>query len=157
MIKQLALGLLAFAATAGPSFAVPIISNPGRYDGGRVSIQTQSGTSCSATAPDRASIGVAAGYENNDYNGGYGGDNSGLVGGIYISMPFGGQPAGNCDTILEMEQQRARLDMAVTLFEAGAMTADELKEIAESVKGAVRGGNARVIRTTGNPSFDNDD
>ena len=161
MIKQLALGVLAFAATAGPSFAVPFISNPGRYDGGRISIQTQSGTSCSATAPDRASIGVAAGYEDNDsysYGGGYGGgNNSGFVGGVYVSMPLGGKGVGDCSTILEMEQQRARLDMAVTLFEAGAMTADELKEIADSVKGAVRGDQARTIRTTGNPSFDNND
>lgn len=141
MIKQLALGVLAFAATAGPSFAVPIISNPGRYDGGRVSIQTQSGTSCSATAPDRASIGVAAGYEQNNQYGGInvntGSNNGGFVGGVYVSMPIGGRSAGNCDTILEMEQQRARLDMAVTLFEAGAMTADELKEVAESVKGSI--------------------
>ena len=140
MIKQIAFGFLALAATAGPSFAAPFISSPGRFDGGRVSIQTQTGTSCSATAPDRASVGVAAGYENNDYSGrnNNNSDNSGLVGGVFVAMPFGGAPAGNCDTILEMEQQRARLDMAVTLFEAGALTAEELQEIATDVKGYVK-------------------
>ena len=131
------LTILPLGASAGT-----IIGSPGRYDGGRVSIQTQTGTSCSATAPDRASLGVAAGYENTDnygyYGQGSGYDSNGLVGGVYVSMPFGGQPIGNCNTILSVEEQRARLDMAVTLFEAGAMTADELKALAEDVKATIQ-------------------
>ena len=132
MIKQITMGALALLATAGPSLAAPIISNPGRFNGGRVSVQTQTGSSCTATAPDRASVGAAGGYQNGD-------EDSGLAGGFFVAIPFGGTLAGNCNTILEMEQQRARLDMAVTLFEAGAMTAEELREIANDVKGYVQG------------------
>ena len=132
MIKQITMGALALLATAGPSLAAPIISNPGRFNGGRVSIQTQMGSSCSATAPDRASVGATAGYQDGDRD-------SGLAGGFFVAVPFGGAPAGSCNTILEMEQQRARLDMAVTLFEAGAMTSEELQEIANDVKGYVQG------------------
>ena len=132
MIKRITMGAIALFTAAGPSLAVPIISNPGRFDGGRISIQTQTGSSCSATAPDRASVGAAAGYQDGDRD-------SGLAGGFFVAVPFGGTPAGNCNTILEMEQQRARLDMAVTLFEAGAMTAEELQEIANDVKKYVQG------------------
>lgn len=140
------MGGIAAAAFISPmaANAQAIISNPGRYDGGRLSIQTQTGTNCSSTAPDRASIGVAAGYEDNSYdngfyNGGYYGapDRSGFVGGVHLSIPFGGTDPGNCRTILTMEEQRSRLDMAVTLFEAGGMTAEELKALAEEVKGVV--------------------
>ena len=132
-------GVIALAAPLSAE-AAPFISNPGRFNGGRVSVQTQTGTSCSATAPDRASLGVAAGVDGNDSDSGYYGseNRAGFAGGVFIAVPFGGQPVGDCNLILEMEQQRARLDMAVTLFEAGAMTSEELKEIAEDVKQYVR-------------------
>ena len=48
------------------------------------------------------------------------------------AMPFGGEPTGDCRLKIEMEQQRARLDMAVTLFEAGAMSQEELQEVANT-------------------------
>lgn len=141
MLKKLVMAGLMLASTAAftpVANAGPIIGSPGRYDGGRVSISTQTGTNCSATAPDRASVGVAAGYEsvdrNNFTNGSSGYDNSGFTGGVYISMPLGGADVGNCNTILQVEENRTRLDMAVTLFEAGGMTADELKQIATEIK-----------------------
>lgn len=145
-IKKIALAGLAFCSTFAmvPSAKADFISSPGRYDGGRLSIQTQRGTNCSSTAPDRASVGAAFGYENNDnygynYNNYNGADSSGLVGGVYVALPFGGPTLGDCNNILVMEEQRARLDMAVTLFEAGGMTADELKELAAEVKSFVTG------------------
>ena len=147
MFKTLIAGAVAVASIIGsaPSAQAQYINNPGRYDGGRISIQTQTGTNCSSTAPDRASVGVAAGYENRDSYGYYGNssgyDNSGMVGGVYVAVPFGGPDPGNCSTILEMEQQRARLDMAVTLFEAGGMTADELRTLSEEIKGTVLSSN----------------
>lgn len=137
------MGGIAAAAFISPmaANAQAIISNPGRYDGGRLSIQTQTGTNCSSTAPDRASVGVAAGYEDRDSYNYYGNtngyDNRGFVGGVHISIPFGGTDPGNCRNILAMEEQRARLDMAVTLYEAGGMTAEELKGLAREVKGIV--------------------
>ena len=134
MLKQVTFGLLALAASAGPAFSNTLISSPQRFSGGRVNIQTQTGTSCSATAPDRASIGVAAGYQDNSTSGEYASDNSGLAAGVFVAMPFGGEPTGDCRLIIEMEQQRARLDMAVTLFEAGAMSQEELQEVANDVK-----------------------
>ena len=141
MFEKLAVvgAVIASAATFAPSVtAGPIIGSPGRYDGGRVSISTQTGTNCSASAPDRASIGVAAGYESvdrNNFTGGSSGfDNSGFTGGVYVSMPLGGADVGNCNTILRVEENRTRLDMAVTLFEAGGMSADELKQIATEIK-----------------------
>lgn len=139
MLSRILFGALLLTATAAPSLAGPIISNPGRFDGGNISIQTQSGTSCSSQSPDRASIGVAAGYENNSGGGGFsGGDNSGLSAGVFVAMPLGGETAGNCRLILEIEEQRARLDMAVSLFEAGALDANELREIAEDVKSYIQ-------------------
>lgn len=141
MLKKLVMAGLMLASTAAltpVANAVPIIGSPGRYDGGRVSISTQTGTNCSATAPDRASIGVAAGYESVDRNNFYGGssgyDNSGFTGGVYLSMPLGGTDVGDCNKILSVEESRTRLDMAVTLFEAGGMSADELKQIATEIK-----------------------
>jgi len=50
-------------------------------------------------------------------------------------MPLGGTSVGNCNKILSVEESRTRLDMAVTLFEAGGMSADELKQIATEIKG----------------------
>lgn len=131
-----------FAATFGlflaaPATAAPLIGGHGNYDGGRLSIQTQTGTSCSSSAPDRASIGIAAGFEDNNFDTPFGGtpaDNGSLAGGVFIAIPFGGQDPGNCRQILTMEEQRTRLDMAVTLYEAGALTEEELKAVAEDVK-----------------------
>ena len=124
MFKRLALGVLTLAASAAPSMAAPLISSPGTFSGGNVSIQTQSGTSCSSQSPDRASVGAAAGY----------GDDGGAAASVFVAMPFGGSVSADCRAFVELEEQRARLDMAVTLFEAGALDADELREIAEDVK-----------------------
>ena len=135
MFKKLALSALAVMATAGPTFANTLITSPQRFSGGNVDIQTQTGTSCSASAPDRASVGISAGYQESSGGGRRNNnDDGGLAAGVFLAMPFGGQPTGNCNLIIEMEQQRARLDMAVSLFEAGAMTQEELQEIANDVK-----------------------
>lgn len=141
MFSRIALGVLTLiATTAGPTIAAPLLSGNGQFSGGNVSIQTQSGTSCSSQTADRASIGVAAGYEDSSTSGDFGGGSggSGLAAGIYVAMPFGGTISADCNGIVVLEEQRARLDMAMTLFEAGALSADELKEIAEDVKKYVK-------------------
>ena len=140
------LGLTAGLATFGmsaPVMANGIISNPGRYDGARLGVQTQRGTNCNSSAPDRASFSLVAGYRDRDYDYGYRSDygsykgspdNGEFVGGAIVSIPFGGPDFGDCSKILELEEARAQLDMATTLFEAGAMTADELRVVADKVK-----------------------
>ena len=123
----------------GSALANGIIGNPGRYDGGSLGVQTQTGTNCSSSAPDRASISTVVGNRTRDYDGyrgSYGSsDSNDLVGGVIVTIPFGGRQLGDCSALLEMEEQRARLDLAMTLFEAGAMTAEEIKLLAEEVKG----------------------
>jgi len=144
IIKSL-FAVATLAAMSTPAMANGIISNPGRYDGGRLSVQTQRGTNCSSSAPDRASFSVVAGYRGNDYEYSYAGDrgyrgspdNGEFVGGAVVTIPFGGPDFGNCSNLLEMEEARARLDMATTLFEAGAMEAEELRAVAEEVKGII--------------------
>ena len=136
MFKRIALGVLTCVATAAPSMAAPLMSSPGNFSGGNVSIQTQDGTSCSSQSPDRASIGAAAGYQDGSSFGS--GSGSSLAGGVFIAMPLGGSVSADCRTFVELEEQRARLDMAMTLFEAGALDADELKAIAEDVKRFVK-------------------
>jgi len=139
------------AASVMASFVAPlsasaqaIITNPGRYDGARLNVQTQRGSSCSSTAPDRSHFSVTAGhrnynYDNVRYNGNYyGGNDSGeFVGGVVLTIPFGGPNFGDCSNLLELEEARAQLDMATTLFEAGAMTAEELKEVADRTKAVI--------------------
>ena len=134
-------------ATAAASLAV-MCSNPARAngiittsrhaDGGRLSVQTQTGTNCSATAPDRASVAAVAGSRSRDSSGNYDSNSSDLVAGVAVIIPFGGQSYGNCNKLLELEEARNRLDLAVTLFESGAITAEEFKETAERAKSALK-------------------
>lgn len=55
-----------------------------------------------------------------------------------ISIPFGGSDQGNCSALLKHEEARSRLDLAAQLFEAGALTPDEFKVIAEDVAALIR-------------------
>ena len=125
----------------GPSLANGIIGNPGRYDGGSLGVQTQTGTNCSSSAADRPSISAVAGTRSKEYYGSrgysYTTDNNDLAAGVIVTVPFGGKDLGDCTKLLTIEEQRARLDIAMTLFEAGAMTAEEIKLLAEEVKGVV--------------------
>ena len=124
----------------GPSLANGIISNPGRYDGGSLGVQTQTGSNCSSSAPDRPSFSLVGGKRSKDYDNygdrfSRGNDTTDFVGGAVITIPFGGPQLGDCSALLEMEEQRSRLDLAITLFEAGAMSAEELRAVAAEIKG----------------------
>lgn len=50
-----------------------------------------------------------------------------------ISIPFGGQDLGNCNTLLAHEEARSRLELAAQLFEAGALSAEDFADIAKDV------------------------
>ena len=58
--------------------------------------------------------------------------------GIGISIPFGGPQLGDCTKLLQMEEGRNRLQLAVELFEAGGLSAEELKAIAAEVANTVK-------------------
>ena len=119
----------------GQAQANGIISNPGRYDGGSLGVQTQTGTNCNSSAPDRASISAVAGNRVVDYNGSsINNGQTDLSAGIIFTLPIGQTVSGDCSKLLEMEEYRSRLDLAMTLFEAGAMTPDEIKELSEEIK-----------------------
>ena len=55
-----------------------------------------------------------------------------------VSIPFGGSSLGNCNALLEHEVARSRLDLAAQLFEAGAIDAEEFKQIADEVAELIR-------------------
>ena len=99
------------------------ISQSQRFESGRVSIDTATGARCSATGADRASASIVGGT--NDY-----GDSS--VAAI-ISVPIGGPQMGDCDDLLAHEEGRSRLELASQLFEVGALSAEEFKQIADDV------------------------
>ena len=143
------LGRIAGAAVVALSVMCPlaaeastIISHPGRYNGGSLGVQTQTGTNCSSTGADRGAIGVFAtgGTGGNNY-GGFGSYSTGgsdARAGIGISIPFGGPKIGNCSKLLQMEEGRNRLQLAMELFEAGGLSAEELAEIAADVANSVK-------------------
>lgn len=125
-----------------PAYSNTIIRQPSRFSGGRITIQTATGGSCSSTAPDRASIGVVAGSSISDYeslnsattsSGSYR-DNAELIAGVGVTIPFGGAPAANCNKIVEMEEARTKMELAVTLYESGSLTKDELNAILNETK-----------------------
>jgi hypothetical protein len=105
-----------------------------RFESGRISIDTATGARCSSTGADRASFTVAGTHhDDTSFNAGR---EARVVAGI--SIPFGGPSLGNCNTLLEHEEARSRLELAAQLFEAGAIDAEEFKEIAEEVADLVR-------------------
>ena len=123
---------------ANPVWANGIITPASRYDGGRLSVQTQTGSNCSSAAPDRASVSAVAGTRDRSFTGGYSSGSQDLVAGVAVSIPFGGPALEDCNGLLRIEEARNRIDLAVTLFEAGAMTADEFKAIMEEAKAVLR-------------------
>lgn len=124
---------------AAPGWANGIVTTPSRYDGGRLSVQTQTGSNCSSSAPDRASFSAVAGTRDRSFTGGYSSGSQDLVAGVAVSIPFGGPGLEDCNGLLRIEEARNRIDLAVTLFEAGAMDADEFKAIMEEAKSVLRG------------------
>ena len=97
--------------------------SPQRFEGGDLSIDSATGARCSSSAADRASASiVASGHETDS-----------RVAAV-ISIPFGGNDPGDCSTLLKHEEARSRLDLAAQLFEAGALTPEEFKQIAEEIK-----------------------
>ena len=108
-----------------------------RYESGSLGVQTQTGTNCTSRGADRGAIGVFAtggtggGGSSYDSFGSY--STSSARAGIGISIPFGGPKIGNCSKLLEMEEGRNRLQLAMELFEAGGISAEELAEIAADV------------------------
>ena len=148
---------------ASPSWANGIIAPARRFDGGRLSVQTQTGSNCSSTAPDRAAVSVVAGYRDRDYTytgGYYGNTGSGdFVGGVALTIPFGGPDFEDCNGLLTIEEARNRIDLAVTLFETGAMSADEFEQVmrdARAVLGvsADRPAGAPPVRPATKPADD---
>ena len=164
LIKSL-FATVALVGMATPAMANGIIRNPGRYDGARLGVQTQRGTNCTSSAPDRASFSVVAGYRDRDYNYGYSDgygfrgspDNGEFVGGAVISVPFGGPDFGDCSKLLELEEARSRLDMATTLFEAGALSTEELKAVADDAKRVIYGQQASTAPVVGSSEVEEDD
>jgi hypothetical protein len=133
-------------AVSGPALAVlcanagwanGIITTTRHADGGRLSVQTQTGSNCSASAPDRPSLSVVGGVRDRDYGFGSGGQDT--VAGVAFTIPFGGQKIGNCNDLLSIEEARNRIDLAVTLFEAGALTGEEFKAIMAEAKSVLLG------------------
>jgi len=66
------------------------------------------------------------------YGGGYNRDSNELVGGVALTVPLGGTIQANCDTIVEMEEARTKVELAVTLYEAGSITKEQLQQILDN-------------------------
>lgn len=55
-----------------------------------------------------------------------------------ISVPFGGRDQGDCSALLKHEEARSRLELASQLFEAGALTPEQFKAIADDVASLIQ-------------------
>jgi len=119
---------------ASPATANGIIAPARRFDGGRLSVQTQTGSNCSSSSPDRAAISATAGVRGQDRFSGINYNSQDLLGGVSVTIPFGASQKGDCSKLLKIEEARNSIDLAVTLFEAGAMSADEFKEVMERAR-----------------------
>lgn len=58
--------------------------------------------------------------------------------GMGFSIPFGGDSLGNCSTLLTYEEAQNKLALAMTLYEAGGLTARELEGVVSSVKSVLK-------------------
>lgn len=133
-----ATGIALAVLCANSAWANGVIAPARRFDGGRLSVQTQTGSNCSSSAPDRAGISAATGVKDRAFDGGYGNGSQDLVSGIAITIPFGGPKFGDCSSLLKLEEARNKIDLAVTLFEAGALSAEEFKAVMEEAKSALK-------------------
>ena len=98
-----------------------------RFEGGQLSIDSSTGTRCSSTERDRANASLVSSANENDSR----------VAAL-ITVPFGGSNQGDCSTLLKHEEGRSRLELAAQLFEVGALTPEEFKEIADEVGSLIR-------------------
>lgn len=142
-LKAIKWSLLALSLLhISPASAFTSIRQPTKFSGGRVTVQTAAGGSCSSTAADRATIGVIAGTTAEDYDqlnngssfGSYNTDNSEIVAGVGLVIPIGGTVSANCNKLVEMEEARTKMELAVTLYESGSLTKEELNEILAETK-----------------------
>lgn len=117
---QLAISSLALLLCTSQSASAQFIQ-PQRFEAGRISIDTATGSRCSSTGRDRASASLV----------GTGGEEAQVA--AVISVPFGGKDQGDCSTLVKHEEARSRLDLAAQLFEAGAITPKQFEAIAADV------------------------
>lgn len=118
---QLAISSIALLLCTSQSAGAQLIQ-PQRFEAGRISIDTSTGSRCSSTGRDSASASLV----------GSGGQEDSRVAAV-ISIPFGGRDQGNCSTLVKHEEARSRLDLAAQLFEAGAITPKQFEAIAADV------------------------
>ena len=98
-----------------------------RFEGDRISIDSQTGAQCSSRAADRANASLIGSARDNDSR----------VAAL-ITIPFGGTKQGDCSELLKHEEARSRLELAAQLFEAGALEPQEFKAIAEDIASQIR-------------------
>ena len=55
-----------------------------------------------------------------------------------VSIPFGGPKLKDCSNLLAMEEARNRLQLAMTLYEAGGLSATELQEVVKDTAQLVK-------------------
>ena len=124
--------LLALSSTALLLFAAQpsraqILQQPNALGGGRLSIDTATGARCDSSGADRPSISIAAGQQF---------DEPALA--AIITVPFGGPSLGDCSKLLKHEEARSRLELAAQLFEAGVLSVEEFKAIADDIASLIR-------------------
>lgn len=102
------------------------VPNPERFSSGRLSVDSSTGGRCDSTGADRPSISVTGGAGDDPFVG------------TFITIPFGGPSIGDCTELLRHEEGRSRLELAAQLFEAGAISAQEFKDIAVDVANLIR-------------------
>ena len=97
--------------------------SPQRHEAATLSIDSATGARCTSRGADRATVAVAASGHETD---------SRVT--AMIMIPFGGSDPGDCGELLKHEEARSKLDLAAQLFEAGALTPEEFKQIADKIK-----------------------
>lgn len=94
-------------------------------------IETSEGVRCRSSVGDRPSFEVGLLYplQSYDNNSSESSIQSSAIAGMHFRVPFGGPKQGDCSKIKKLEENSIRLKRAQELFDAGLLTAAQMKEL----------------------------
>lgn len=112
-----------------------------RPEGATLELEGSDGSRCRQKQGDRASASIAGLAMNHDrqsaidtfgsFGNGVGGSGGG--GGLLLSVPFGGGPVGDCRVLLQLQEARARLELARTLLEEGLIDQEQFAALGQTL------------------------
>ena len=98
-------------------------------------IETSEGVRCRSSVGDRPSfeIGLLYPLQQNGYDNSISSSTQSSIAGMHFRVPFGGPNQGDCSKIKKLEENSIRLKRAQELFDAGLLTAAQMKELGRQI------------------------